>query len=187
MRAGLTLTTATGAFAVNRWGVTSPGAQSMSPPTCDGSTMAGDTVALVSISIFSSFGMTSVPSSSMVSHDRLVGEVAELHVADQLVDAELVVLDHLLEALVGVADDDHVGVAELVGVELTLLLRVRRGNIRSLSSCAEVRELPLEGELGDVLVPPPHRVPDAVRLALRPSSRRSARGCRPPPCWWSPG
>ena len=50
------------------------------------------------------------------------GEVAELHVADQLVDAELVVLQHLLEALLGVADDDHVGVVELLRVEVALEL-----------------------------------------------------------------
>src|SRR4051794_18646956 len=43
-----------------------------------------------------------------VAHDLLVGEVAELHVAEQLVDADLVVADDLLEALLGGADDDHV-------------------------------------------------------------------------------
>ena len=44
----------------------------------------------------------------MVRMTDLVRQVAELHVAEQLVDAELGVVQHLLEALLGVADDDHV-------------------------------------------------------------------------------
>ncbi len=65
-------------------------AQSIGPSNLDTSRPPGTTDALVWISSFSSFGMISVPSSSMVLHDRLVRQVAELDVADELVDAELV-------------------------------------------------------------------------------------------------
>src|SRR5437773_6663604 len=77
-------------------------------------------------------------------HDRLVRQVAELDVADQLVDAEVVVLDHLLVALVGVTDDDHVRVAEDLGVELAALLHLEQREDLVLLLLAEVRELPLE-------------------------------------------
>ena len=42
----------------------------------------------------------------------------------------------------------------------------RSGNAASRLVGFEVRELPLEGELGDVLVPPRHRFPDAVVACL---------------------
>jgi hypothetical protein len=93
-------------------------------------------------------------------------EVAELDVADELVDAELLVAQHLLEAALGVADDDHVGVVELAGVEVAVELPLEQREHLVLLGLGEVGELPLAGELGEVLVPPPHRVPDAVGLGL---------------------
>ena len=93
-------------------------------------------------------------------------EVAELHVADELVDAERLVLQHLLEALLGIADHDHVGVVEDLGIEVAVLLHLQEREDLVLLRLGEVRHLPLERELGEVLVPPPHRVPDPVRLAL---------------------
>ena len=58
-------------------------------------------------------------------------------------------------------------VAELLRVEVALHLPLQEREHPVAVLLGEVRELPLEGELGEVLVPPPHRVPDAVRLALR--------------------
>ena len=100
------------------------------------------------------------------AHDRLVAQVAELHVADELVHAELGVLHHLLDARLGVAHDDHVGLGEPLGVELALDLALEEGEHLLLLLVGEMRHLPLQDELGQVLVPPPHRVPDAVGLGL---------------------
>ena len=70
--------------------------------------------------------MISVPSSSIVRMTASCEQVAELHVADELVDAELLVVEHLLEALLGVADDDHVGLVELARVEVALELALQQ-------------------------------------------------------------
>ena len=63
---------------------------------------------------FSSSGMTSLPSSSMVLSTDSLSVVAELHVTDQLVDTEVGVVLHLGEALFGITDDDHVGLVEVI-------------------------------------------------------------------------
>ena len=76
----------------------------------------------------------------MRPHDRVVLEVTELHVADQLVDAEVGVVQHLLQAVLGIADDDHVGVAELLRVEVAVDL--------ALQQREDLRRAPLRGSWG---------------------------------------
>src|ERR1051326_1999338 len=100
------------------------------------------------------------------AHDRFVLEVAELRVADQLIDTELGVADHLLEALVGGADDDHFAFVEDLRIEVARGVLAEKREDLVLLFLREVRELPFERELREVLVPPPHRIPDAVLLAL---------------------
>src|SRR5690554_1715103 len=51
------------------------------------------------------------------AHDLLVGDRAELHVAEQLVDPGLVVAHDLLEALLGGAHHDHVLVDVVLDVD----------------------------------------------------------------------
>ena len=68
------------------------------------------------------------------AHDRLVRQVAELHVADELVHAQGLVLQHLLEALLGVAHHDHVRVAEPFGSKSPVVWALRSGKTLSCSS-----------------------------------------------------
>ena len=97
------------------------------------------------------------------AHHLVVRQVAELHVAEQLVDADLVVADELLEALLGRPDDDHVLVLVAAGTSTSpSMTGFSSGKISFCSSSAQVRQLPLERELGEVAVPPVHRRPRAV-------------------------
>ncbi len=96
-----------------------------------------------------------------------MGERAELHVAEELVDPDLLVPEHLLQALLGRPDDDHVLLGVPVDVDVALDGGLEQREHRLLLLGCEVGQLPLECELGEVLVPPANRVPQAVaRSAL---------------------
>ena len=81
---------------------------------------------------FSSSGRTSLPSSSIVFSVLVAGVVAELHVADELVDPEVGVVLHLREAALGIADDDHVGVVEALDRDVALDQRLQQRERRFL-------------------------------------------------------
>src|SRR5205823_8131682 len=57
--------------------------------------------------------------------------VAELHVADQLVDAEVGIVLHLVEALLRIADNDHVALVERVDRDVAVheRLQQRKGGV----------------------------------------------------------
>jgi hypothetical protein len=107
-----------------------------------------------------------------------VRQITELDVADHLVHTELLVFLELRVALIGIADDDHVHIVEDLRVEFAGgVLREHREEA-ILLLLREVRELPLERELREVLVPPPHRVPDAVAFATFERVRTVNEGVR---------
>ena len=84
------------------------------------------------------------------AHDVLVVQVAQLHVADELVDAEVGVVLHLADAGLDVADDDHVGGVERLDRHLTLDHRLEQRERLVLLLRREVRQLPVERELREV-------------------------------------
>ena len=68
----------------------------------------------------------------MVLSMTLAGVVSELHVADELVDAEVVVVLHLLEAAFGVTDDDHVAARRSLDRDVALDERLQERERRFL-------------------------------------------------------
>ena len=92
--------------------------------------------------------------------------IAELHVADELVHAEIGVVAHLLEASLRVSHHDHVGGVEVIDGDVALEQRLHQREDLVLLFLVEVNQLPVHRELGQVLVPPGNRFPDLVVLGL---------------------
>src|SRR5436309_15537051 len=59
-----------------------------------------------------------LPEQLYVLHDALVREVPVLHAAHHLIDAQVGIALHLLEALLGIANDEHVGIVERLDRDL---------------------------------------------------------------------
>src|SRR4051794_13077510 len=97
-----------------------------------------------------------------VAHHLVVREVAELHVAEELVDPDRLIAQDLVEALVGGPDDDHVLFLVVLHRYLAVDDRFEQREDLLLLFLAELGQLPLEGELGKVPVPPVHGVPQPV-------------------------
>src|SRR5262249_43083553 len=125
-------------------------------------TTAGSTVYRKAPGVFLELGYDVGSQQLDGGHDRVVGKITELHVAENGIATDALVTLDLVGALVDLADDDHVLFGEMPGVEGPVAGGLEEGEAFHDRLVRHGRELPLDDELEHARIPVCHRRPHVI-------------------------